>query len=150
MATIIGIIALGGIFLSIRKTTFVEKSQTLNRLASISFEEFKTEARFTVWGMAIQGFKENPVLGYGEENFNLVFNKYYDPRIYNQEQWFDRAHNVFLDWLIAGGLFRNSRILVHLRLRDLLSLAQDEYFAHIQKRSDRSFCRILFPQSFRL
>jgi tetratricopeptide (TPR) repeat protein len=24
--------------------------------------------------------------------------------MYNQEQWFDRAHNEFLDWLVAGGL----------------------------------------------
>jgi tetratricopeptide (TPR) repeat protein len=24
--------------------------------------------------------------------------------MYNQEQWFDRAHNQFLDWLVAGGV----------------------------------------------
>ena len=24
--------------------------------------------------------------------------------MYNQEQWFDRTHDIFLDWLIAGGL----------------------------------------------
>jgi Flp pilus assembly protein TadD len=33
-----------------------------------------------------------------------VFNKYYEPHLYTQEPWFDRAHNIFLDWLIAGGL----------------------------------------------
>src|SRR6185437_10279957 len=32
------------------------------------------------------------------------FNQYYNPDLYNQEPWFDRAHNAFLDWLIAGGL----------------------------------------------
>ncbi len=104
LTVIIAIIALFGIFLSVRKTNFVEKSQTLSRLASISLTETTTKARFLVWDMAIEGFKERPVLGYGGENFNLVFNKYYDPKMYNQEQWFDRAHNVFLDWLIAGGL----------------------------------------------
>ena len=34
----------------------------------------------------------------------FVFNKYYDPGMYAQEQWFDRTHNIFFDWLIAGGV----------------------------------------------
>ena len=53
--------------------------------------------------MAYQGFKERPALGWGQENFNYVFNKYYNPKMYDQEQWFDRTHNVFFDWLVAGG-----------------------------------------------
>jgi tetratricopeptide (TPR) repeat protein len=63
--------------------------------------------------MAVQGFKERPVLGWGQENFNFVFNKYYNPGMYGQEPWFDRAHNVFFDWLIAGGLLG---LLVYLSL----------------------------------
>jgi O-antigen ligase len=54
--------------------------------------------------MAIKGIAEKPFIGWGQESFNYVFNKYYDPRMYNQEQWFDRAHNVFFDWLTAGGI----------------------------------------------
>jgi O-antigen ligase len=42
-------------------------------------------------------------LGYGQSNFNYVFNEYYDPRLYAQEQWFDRSHNIFFDWLVTGG-----------------------------------------------
>ena len=57
-----------------------------------------------IWGMAWQGFKEHPVLGWGQENFNLVFNKYYNPEMYAQEQWFDRTHNIIFDWLIDGGI----------------------------------------------
>jgi O-antigen ligase len=38
------------------------------------------------------------------ENFNFVFNKYYDPNMWGQEQWFDRAHNAYIDWAIAGGI----------------------------------------------
>jgi tetratricopeptide (TPR) repeat protein len=47
---------------------------------------------------------EKPIFGWGQENFNFVFNKYYDPRMWNQEQWFDRAHDIILDWLVAGGI----------------------------------------------
>jgi tetratricopeptide (TPR) repeat protein len=57
-----------------------------------------------VWGMAWNGFKENPILGWGQENFNYVFNKYYNPKMWAQEQWFDRTHNIFFDWLISAGI----------------------------------------------
>lgn len=91
----------GGIFLA-RDTSFVENNPVLSRLASISLEA--GESRFTIWGMAIEGWKERPVLGWGQENFNFVFNKYYDPSLYRDEPWFDRAHNVFFDWLTASGV----------------------------------------------
>lgn len=54
--------------------------------------------------MAWEGFKEKPLLGWGQENFNLVFNKYYKPELYKDEPWFDRVHSIFFDWLIAGGI----------------------------------------------
>lgn len=87
-----------------RDAPFIKKNETLNRVASLSLSEALKNPRFMVWGMAIDGFKERPILGWGQENFNLVFNKYYDPKMHGQEQWFDRAHNIFFDWLIAGGI----------------------------------------------
>ena len=54
--------------------------------------------------MAFKGILERPLTGYGQEGFNYVFNKFYDPSLYAQEQWFDRAHNAFIDWLSAGGI----------------------------------------------
>lgn len=93
-------------FLLIKDTAFVQKSPTLIRFAQISLSEnfLKSQGRYYVWPMAIKGFQERPILGWGQENFNYVFNKNYDPRMWGQEQWFDRTHNVVLDWLIAGGL----------------------------------------------
>ncbi|MCE9541107.1 tetratricopeptide repeat protein, partial [Candidatus Kaiserbacteria bacterium] len=58
---------------------------------------------FINWSIAWQGVKERPVLGWGQENYALVFDKYYDPRMYAQEPWFDRVHNIVFDWLVAGG-----------------------------------------------
>lgn len=95
------VIVLG--FVAIKNTSFVTNSPVLSRFASISWNETKTQARGYIWPMAIKGFEEHPILGWGQENFNYVFNANYDPRMYRQEQWFDRAHNVVLDWLIAGG-----------------------------------------------
>jgi O-antigen ligase/Tfp pilus assembly protein PilF len=94
-------------FFAIKDTSFVKNSVILSRFASISFNDVlagKGVARQYVWGMAMQGVKEKPLLGWGQDGFNNVFNKYYDVRMYDQEQWFDRAHNTPLDVLIAGGL----------------------------------------------
>ena len=33
-----------------------------------------------------------------------MFNQYYNPKLWTQEAWFDRSHNIFLDWLIDAGL----------------------------------------------
>jgi O-antigen ligase/tetratricopeptide (TPR) repeat protein len=102
--TIGGVVAVCVIFFAIRGTDFVKNSQVLSRFSTLSFSEIKTQGRYFVWPIALRGVAERPILGWGQENFNFVFNKYYDPGLYAQEQWFDRTHNVFLDWLIAGGI----------------------------------------------
>jgi O-antigen ligase/tetratricopeptide (TPR) repeat protein len=103
-AGILGAIVLVvAVFLIFKDTSFIRQNQVLGRFSSLSFSEIKTQGRYFVWPMAIKGFLDRPILGWGQEGFNFVFNKYYDPRMYNQEPWFDRAHNTYLDWLIAGG-----------------------------------------------
>lgn len=97
------VLIVSGGFFAIKDSNFVQSSPVLERIASISLEEGET--RFTIWGMAWHGFLERPVFGWGQESFNYVFNKYYEPSLYAQEPWFDRAHNIFLDWLVAGGVF---------------------------------------------
>ena len=92
-------------FMFIKTTSFVKNSPVLNRFATISLTENTTESRLTIWKMSWKGFKEKPLFGWGQENFNLVFNKYYEPILYKQEPWFDRAHNVFFDRLTTNGLF---------------------------------------------
>ncbi|HCB35701.1 MAG: hypothetical protein A2W52_00950 [Candidatus Taylorbacteria bacterium RIFCSPHIGHO2_02_49_25] len=89
-------------FYAARDADFITNNPALTRFASISTSD--AGPRLMVWGMAFQGFKENPILGWGQEGFNFVFNKYYNPDMWSQEQWFDRTHNIFFDWLIAAGL----------------------------------------------
>ncbi len=85
-----------------RDSNFVQNNRVLQSVSSISLSDGQT--RFTIWRMAFQGVLERPLTGWGQEGFNYVFNKYYDPSLYAQEPWFDRAHNAFIDWLSAGGL----------------------------------------------
>lgn len=46
-------------------------------------------------------------MGWGPENFSVVFDKYFDPRHYvpgqNTETWFDRAHSLYFDALSETG-----------------------------------------------
>jgi len=102
---LVGIAILIGGFLVVKDTQFVQNNVTLKRLADISWSNVQGQgqARQYVWPMAIKGWQERPILGWGQDGFNNIFNKYYDVRMYNQEQWFDRAHNTPLDVLIAGG-----------------------------------------------
>lgn len=103
-AGILGLIVIIGIvFWANRTSSFVQKSPVLNRIASISWNETSTQARAYIWPMAVKGGLERPILGWGQENFNYIFNGNYDPRMHSQEQWFDRAHSVFLDWFVASG-----------------------------------------------
>ncbi len=103
-AGIIGLmIVLGIVFWTNRTSSFVQSSPVFQRIASISWRETSSQARAYVWPMAIKGAMERPLFGWGQENFNYIFNGNYDPRMYNQEQWFDRAHSVYLDWLVASG-----------------------------------------------
>ncbi|HVM59104.1 MAG TPA: O-antigen ligase family protein, partial [Candidatus Paceibacterota bacterium] len=99
---VILIVVLAGSFYLARSSALVQDNHVLQRIASISLSQ--GEVRFTIWGMAWQGFLERPVTGWGQEGFNYVFNQYYNPSLYTQEAWFDRAHNAFIDWLEAGGL----------------------------------------------
>ena len=101
---LVGLIILIGGFIAIRDIEFVKNSLVLARFSSLTTQELKTQGRYFVWPMAVEGFKERPLLGWGQENFSYVFQKNYSPEMFRLEPWFDRAHNIFLDWAVSGGL----------------------------------------------
>ncbi len=96
-------IVLGGAFIAVRGSTFVQETPKLARFANVSLSTGTVQVRFIVWGMALEGFKDHPLLGWGQGNFDLVFAKHFDPQLTGAEEWYDRAHNVVFDWLIAAG-----------------------------------------------
>lgn len=104
VAALLSIIVLIAGFWLARNSSFIKNSPVLARFATISLKEQTTQSRLIVWGMSWEGYKERPLLGWGLENYNLVFNKYYKPILWKQEPWFDRAHNVFFDRLTQNGI----------------------------------------------
>jgi O-antigen ligase/tetratricopeptide (TPR) repeat protein len=99
---IVAIIAIVGLFITFKESAFIQENPYLQRIATISLAEGGN--RFNIWSMAFEGVKERPLLGWGQSNYNYVFNEYYRPELHGGEAWFDRVHNIVMDWLIAGGV----------------------------------------------
>jgi O-antigen ligase len=96
----------GGIlfFITNKESSLIQNNPTLKRIAGISLQDQTVRSRVLIWSMSWQGVKDRPLLGWGQENFIYVFAKEYNPEAFDQEQWFDRSHDVFFDWLIAAGI----------------------------------------------
>ncbi len=96
-------------FFTVRNIEFLRSNFILGRLSDISFSQGSTISnRLEVWKMAINGFKDMPLLGWGPENFVLVYYKNFNPSLFInsfKENVFDRAHNVFLEILATTGIF---------------------------------------------
>lgn len=64
--------------------------------------------RLIDWHEAVQGIKEKPVLGWGPENYRVVFQKHLDPHVFDpgqgNEVWTLHPHNQLLEVLINGGV----------------------------------------------
>ncbi len=71
------------------------------RLLDVSLSTQNFQTRLWLWQQSIIIFKEKPILGWGMENFNVPFEKHYDPRF---DVWYDRAHNIFFDYLTMTGI----------------------------------------------
>ena len=127
------------IFFAVKDTPAVQNNYTLGRFADISLDDATTQSRFLIWGMSIEAWKERPILGYGMENFTTVFAEHYRPQLWSVEPWYDRAHNVPLDWLVSAGilglvaylsLFIGALVLlVRLFRQNVLSVVQAALFA---------------------
>ncbi len=91
-----------------RERAWVKQNSTLLRFASISTRDVTTQSRLDTWQASWKGWQERFFLGYGYENYNIAFNKYFPARIFKKpgsQIWFDRAHNTVFDVAVASGIF---------------------------------------------
>ncbi len=60
------------------------------------------------WQEAVQGIKDRPLLGWGPENYHVVYQKYLNPIVFSpghgNEVWALHPHNNTLEVLINGGI----------------------------------------------
>jgi len=73
-----------------------------NRILDISFAAETYQTRLALWQGAWQGFLQRPLLGWGPENFAPAIEQHFKPVL--SGAWYDRAHNIFFDYLIMTGV----------------------------------------------
>jgi len=90
-----------------RNSAWISQIPGISRLVSIKANSITAESRLLAWDSSWQGWKDRFLIGYGWENFNVAFNKYFHPEIFRDKGsqiWFDRAHNTILDVAVASGI----------------------------------------------
>ena len=101
------LVLLGAFLYQIRSSPLMQKL-SLTRFFNITLSNLSTQSRFWSWGSAVEGWKERPIFGWGPENYNRLFDKYFDTRHFVPNQpsdtWYDRAHSIIFDYLAETGV----------------------------------------------
>ena len=95
---------LAALILFASQSALIQKSELLSRLSGVSLDSVSNDPRIMIWGMALDAAKAHPILGWGPENFVIPYAQFYNPNLFGNEAWFDRAHNMFLEWLVGTGI----------------------------------------------
>lgn len=104
---LISVILLGFAF-SYKSSNVVKSIPGVGRILNTSLIEGTGETRLMAWGIAIDAWKEKPLLGWGPNNYYYAFNKYYRPKFLEYgwgETWFDNAHSTIMNTLAVRGVF---------------------------------------------
>lgn len=112
---------------------FLSNGNTLIKRFENLSSDINVLNRLASWKIALKAVKDRPILGWGQENFNLAYYKYYDPQFlsnFSDETWFDRAHNNFLDIASTTGI---AGIIAYL----FIWIATMTALFHLFKRGDR-------------
>lgn len=71
------------------------------------FEEVARGSRFIFWDIAGKSIDQSPLIGYGPENYFILFQKNFNPDSLlgknSMEGFGDRAHNIYFDLGVSGG-----------------------------------------------
>lgn len=107
--------------------------KSFERFSSVSLSDATVQTRILAARTSIDGFLERPILGWGPENYNLVFDKYYNPKLYPTENWFDHAHSILFDVATTTGAVGLFAYLF------LLSVLIARIIAYMRASSERYF-----------
>ncbi len=98
-----GVLVVMALFVIFRDQLANVPIESVRRLASISLTDGTVGSRLFLWQNLLPLAFEKPILGVGAEHIAPLFDRIYDPtKIF--EQWFDRSHNAYLDYLIQFGV----------------------------------------------
>ncbi|MCX6779085.1 MAG: O-antigen ligase family protein [Candidatus Magasanikbacteria bacterium] len=131
----LGVLFLVLFFLS-QNVSFQNKMPRLTHLFNLTnYTSATGETRLMAWQIAWEGIKMHPVLGWGWGNYNIVFDKYYNPQIlkysFSETVW-DKPHN----WLLEVG--NGAGVMGMVSYLAILFFA----FYYLFKKTNKSFSKI--------
>lgn len=83
---------------------FVRSIPLLSRFFSTDVLALGSDSRVLIWKIGLEGFTHKPLFGWGPGNFIVPFSLYYNSALFTAEPWFDRTHNMFVEWLVTAGV----------------------------------------------
>lgn len=107
---IIRVVSVVGMIFVVLATAFAIEQTIQSGTALNKIFAAESGNRIIFWDEAIQGFKDKPMMGWGQENYRIVYQKYLNPIIFSpgrsavNEVWSFHPHNVSLEVLVNGGL----------------------------------------------
>ncbi len=107
LAVIVVLLATPFLLFFLRESKIIKSVPGLGRLFSTPLEQSTGGTRLIMWEVALKGWQERRLLGWGWENYYDLANKHYDPRLLRYghgEEWTDNAHNVILNTLATTGI----------------------------------------------
>lgn len=100
-----------GTFWFTKNAEIWQKIPGVDRFASLSFNDPSFQTRLIAAGVSLDAVNPSKnnwgrfLIGWGPENFNIAYNKHYNPEYLKYEGlWFDRAHNKLFDVLVMDGI----------------------------------------------
>lgn len=81
---------------------------SISGFTNIYLSSSTAQTRLLAWQSAWQGIKERPLQGWGWGNYEIIFDKYYNPKFlkygFTETVW-DKPHNWLLEVLDSAGVF---------------------------------------------
>ncbi len=109
VSVIVGVVVLFGLALTqlelAQEALKQADSYALQRIGKISSIDQTTVDRLENWRIAMDAAEQYPLMGWGQENYMMAYIEHYRAGVMDfAKTWFDRAHNAYLDVLLASGL----------------------------------------------
>lgn len=127
-----------------RDKPWVQQNNSLAHLTDVSLgTSGSIKTRLMAWQIGWQGFKEKPLLGWGPENYNIVFNKYFKSEYltgFNQTVWYDRAHNMVVEVATTMGIIG---LISYLAIFIYLFIKLFKYWRRSEDKNDKLIAVIL-------
>lgn len=104
LAGVAGLLLLGAVAGSELWSRATDEFRVAARLGDVSLLERSLGFRYAAWQAGARAAADHPVTGLGAENFRLAFDWHFDPQRFAGQTHYTRAHNDFVEFLVAGGI----------------------------------------------